>query len=112
MLWNEVFTAEGEDAFVDAVRATAPDVFAHIRGGDVKSWAAFWSIHLRLWEIREISGGVEFVVGAESILPPDALFRDSGWFVERLNEGLESRGWSDVGEFSAVEENLIHRLNF
>ena len=40
------------------------------------------------------------------------LFRDSGWFLERLNEGLDSRGWLDVGEFEAVGEDLIHRLKY
>ena len=110
LLWNEILLAKGETAFTEAVRAAAPDLFGHIRGVSLSQWAAFWSIHLRLREIREDSGVVEFILGEGAILAPKVLERDTTWFTERLNEGLDARGWSDVGRFRVGNGELIHRI--
>ena len=110
LLWCEVLQDFGDEALADAVRATVPDLFGHIRGADPAGWASFWSIHLRLRGIQQKEHSIEFVVGEESLFVPDVLPKDFPWFIDRLNEGLEERGWGDVGDFEVEDGDLVHRL--
>ena len=110
LLWCEVHQGFGYEALVNVVRATAPEIFAHIRGANYLEWAAFWSIHLRLRRIEQRGQSIEFTVGPESIIVPNVLPRDFSWYVDRLNEGIEKRGWKDLGDFKVKNKNLVHRL--
>ena len=110
LLWREVLQDFGDEALADAVRATAPEIFAHIRGAGHAGWAAFWSIHLRLRGIEQRERSVEFTVGPESIIAPDVLPWDFSCYVVRLNEGMEERGWKDLGHFEVKDRDLVHRL--
>ncbi|MBX3061398.1 MAG: hypothetical protein KF726_00380 [Anaerolineae bacterium] len=109
-LWLEVQIRLGDEAFSQTVRAISPDLFRHIRGANAAEWEAFWSIHLRLREVRETADAIEFVVDQDSILQPDVLPESAAWFAQRLNEGLADRGWSEIGQFAAVGHDLVHRL--
>jgi len=108
MLWVQVYKTLGDSAFGDVVRATAPDLLAHVRATDLLGWAAFWSIHLRLHSIETNQSGLEFLVGCDSLLQPGILPHEAAWFAQRLNEGLADRHWSDVGQFRAVDQSLLH----
>ena len=111
LLWNAVHERSGEKAFEDVVRATAPDLFAHIRGSDASGWAVFWMAHLRPRALTSGGDWIEYSVEEGSLLAPGELQSDLNWFVARLNEGLQARGWSDVGRFAVAGGNIVHRLS-
>jgi hypothetical protein len=107
-LWAQVHEILGPDAYEEVVRKTAPDLLGRARGADLPGWAAFWSIHLRLRSISKSTSSYDFLVGHEALLEPGVLPFGATWFVDRLNEGVAERNWTDVGRFSCLEENFLH----
>jgi len=107
-LWLHIHQILGPKSHEEVIRETAPALLAHARGADALGWASFWSIHLGLVSISRNKSGYEFFVRSETLLEPGDLPCEPRWFVERLNEGLEKRQWTDVGQIRYRNELLVH----
>jgi hypothetical protein len=112
-LWFEIDRTLGHEQFARVLEITGPELIKGIEGKSALEWAAFWSMHLRLREIRRTEDGWDFVVGAESLLQPDEFpnYPDSaGEFCRALNRGIRLRHWTETGSFDSEGETLIHHL--
>jgi hypothetical protein len=112
-LWSEIERALGHAEFARAIEITGPELIKGVEGRSPIEWAAFWSIHLRLNEIRRTADGWDFIVGAESLLEPDefpSYPRSIGEFCDALNRGIWLRHWTESGFFENDGETLVHHL--
>jgi hypothetical protein len=107
-LWLYVHRILGRSVQQQVICATAPALIAHARGSDVAGWAGFWLIHLGLRSILKKQSGYEFLIRHEALLEPGALPCDPSLFVEWLNEGLDNRNWTDIGQFRYMDGDILH----
>jgi hypothetical protein len=102
--------AFGHDGFIATLEHAAPELVASVRDGDAQQWAAFWSMHMRLRDIRETGDGWEFVVGANALIDAETFTGSTEEFCSAMNRGLAARGWNTVGTFRPDGDAIVHSL--
>jgi hypothetical protein len=114
LLWKEMERAFGHAELVRALEITAPELIKGVVRGSARDWAAFWSIHLRLREVRRTGDDWEFVIGSESLLEPEEYpgYPESvEEFCGALNRGMRERGWKESGWFEGRGEMMVHHFS-
>ena len=110
LLWDEIDRHFGPEELQASLVATAPELIASMTTATVESWAAFWSMHLRLERVISRPDAVEFHVGASAFLASGVSGVRPEQFVAALSEGLARRGWEHVGTFTVAGDAIVHRL--
>jgi hypothetical protein len=109
ILWSTAERRLGRSALTELLERTTPELVASVREGTLEEWTAFWSMHLRLQEIRESRDRWTFVVAGDAV-------RNGGCSVSleelarALDRGVRRRAWTRVGGFAADGELLLHHL--
>lgn len=112
-LWAEVEQTLGHDQLVRTLEITAPELIKGVAGGSGWDWAAFWSIHLRLRDVRRTDDGWDFVVGAEALLQPDEYSGYPGsvdQFCHALNRGMRLFHRMAAGSFESQSDSIVHHF--
>lgn len=112
---KEVQQRYGDDDAASMLKAAAPEIFVHVmrahnNAPDAVAWAAFWSIHGSLHDVRDTAGGLEFVNGLNAVVDPALV--DPELFVKCVNQGAASRGWTASVTLDLDEDRLVHRVRY
>lgn len=111
-LWEEVCTVCGEREREPLLEATAPELFGHVRGGDARAWASFWSMHLGLRSIRQgRNGAATFEVGTVALLSDQHSRVTPELLCSTVERGAAGRGWPRIGRFDADGATITHTLD-
>jgi hypothetical protein len=110
VLWEEAERRLGRSAQAELLERTTPELVASVRDAAPEDWEAFWSMHLRLHDVRESRDGWTFVVGSDAFVDAEHCGVSVEQFVRALDRGVRRRGWTAVGRFAAEGELLLHHL--